>query len=166
MSGTFDVVAVLVVLLLAGAANTAPLIAARLLGARLSWPLDGGIHLRDGRPLLGKSKTVRGVLVGVALPGALAPALGQPVEAGLAIGAAAMAGDLLSSFVKRRLGLLPSSQALGLDQIPESLLPAWIARGWLELSLIEITTIVVAFFVAELALSKLLYRLKLRDTPY
>lgn len=162
----FDVAAMLVVLLLAGAANTAPLIAARLLGTRLAWPLDGGVRMRDGRPLLGKSKTLRGALVGVALPGALAPALGQPIEAGLAIGAAAMAGDLLSSFIKRRLGLAPSSQSLGLDQIPESLLPAWIARGWMTLSLIEIATIVAAFFVAELALSKLLYRLKLRDRPY
>ena len=168
MSGAldFDVAAVLVVLLLAGAANTAPLIAAKLLGARLAWPLDGGVHLRDGRPLLGKSKTVRGVLAGVVLPGALAPALGQPVEAGFAIGVAAMAGDLLSSFIKRRLRLPPSSQALGLDQIPESLLPAWVARSWLALSIIEIATIVAAFFVAELVLSKLLYRLKLRDKPY
>jgi CDP-diglyceride synthetase len=162
----FDVAAVLVVLLLAGAANTAPLIAAKLLGARLAWPLDGGVHLRDGRPLLGKSKTVRGVLAGVALPAALAPAFGQPVAAGLAIGAAAMAGDLLSSFIKRRLGLPPSSQALGLDQIPEALLPAWIARGWIALSMVEIAAIVAVFFVAELALSKLLYRLKLRDKPY
>jgi len=156
----------LVVLLLAGAANTAPLIAAKLLGTRLAWPLDGGVRLRDGRPLLGKSKSLRGVLVGIVFPGALAPAFGQPVEAGLAIGAAAMAGDLLSSFIKRRLGLSPSSQALGLDQIPESLLPAWIARGWIALSTIEIATIVATFFVAELMLSKLLYRLNLRDRPY
>ena len=32
----------------------------------------------------------------------------------------AMVGDLLSSFVKRRLKFQPSSRATGLDQIPES----------------------------------------------
>ena len=31
----------------------------------------------------------------------------------------AMLGDLLSSFWKRRVGLAPSWQAIGLDQIPE-----------------------------------------------
>ena len=38
---------------------------------------------------------------------------------GLLVAATAMAGDLLSSFLKRRLALAPSSQAIGLDQIPE-----------------------------------------------
>jgi CDP-archaeol synthase len=161
-----DFSAMLVVLLLAGAANTAPLIAAKLLGARLAWPVDGGVRLRDGRPLFGASKTLRGILCGIALPALLAPPLGQPVTVGLAIGAAAMAGDLLSSFVKRRMGRVPSSQAMGLDQIPEVLLPTWIARAWFDLSLSEIAIIVAVFFVAELVLSKLLFRLNLRDRPY
>jgi CDP-archaeol synthase len=161
-----DFSAMLDVLLLAGVANTAPLIAAKLFGARLAWPVDGGVQLRDGRPLFGASKTLRGILGGIALPALLAPALGAPVTAGFTIGAAAMAGDLLSSFVKRRMGFVPSSQALGLDQIPEVLLPAWIARGWFDLSVSEIAIIVAVFFIAELVLSKLLFRLNLRDRPY
>jgi hypothetical protein len=35
----------------------------------------------------------------------------------------AMLGDLFSGFVKRRLGMGPSDKALGLDYVPESLLP-------------------------------------------
>jgi hypothetical protein len=37
-------------------------------------------------------------------------------------------GAPLSSFIKRRLALVPSSQAIGLDQIPESLFPLLACR--------------------------------------
>ena len=156
----------LLLLILIGAANTAPLIAKKLLGGRLSAPVDGDARWGDGTPLLGKSKTVRGVVVAVLVPALLAPLLGHPIHQGAVIGAVAMAGDLFSSFCKRRMKLAPSSQALGLDQIPEVLLPALAAREWFELTLLEIALVVMIFFGLELVLSKLLYRLNLRDTPY
>jgi hypothetical protein len=78
----------------------------------------------------------------------------------------AMAGDLLSSFLKRRRGLPPSSQALGLDQIPESLLPQFACIDPLGLTIADIVAGVVIFLVGELLLSRLLFKLKLRDRPY
>ena len=161
-----NVAQVLIVLVLIGAANTAPLIAKKWLGERLAWPVDGHLKFFDGQPLLGHSKTVRGVTVGILLPALLAPLLGHAGLHGAAIGASAMVGDLLSSFVKRRMKLVPSSQALGLDQIPEVLLPAWVARRWFDLSPWDIVALVATFIVLALALSKVLYRLKLRDRPY
>lgn len=53
-------------LLLLAVANNAPIAAKRFLGHRWDFPLDGGIRLRDGRPLLGPSKTLRGVIAAVA----------------------------------------------------------------------------------------------------
>jgi len=61
------------------------------------------------------------------------------------------------SFVKRRLGLAPSSQAVGLDQIPESLLP---------LTALDVAVATTLFFAGELLLSRLLYRWHVRDRPY
>jgi hypothetical protein len=156
----------LLLLLLIGAANTAPLFAKKWLGDRGAWPLDGGVRWFDGGPVFGHSKTVRGLLIGVSLPTLLAIAMQHPAWHGAVIGLAAMIGDLFSSFCKRRLRLQPSSQAWGLDQIPEVLLPAWIARPWFDLSAVDVAVIVVVFFVLEVLLSKLLYRLKLRDRPY
>jgi CDP-2,3-bis-(O-geranylgeranyl)-sn-glycerol synthase len=78
----------------------------------------------------------------------------------------AMAGDLFSSFVKRRLNLPPSSQALGLDQIPESLLPMLACRDALSLTAADIVVGVAIFFVGELVLSRLLFNAHLRDEPY
>ncbi len=69
-------------LLLFAAANTAPLVAKRLLQQRWSWPLDGGLRFIDGRPLLGPPKTVRGVLSALLLCVLAAPALGLAPGAG------------------------------------------------------------------------------------
>jgi CDP-2,3-bis-(O-geranylgeranyl)-sn-glycerol synthase len=153
-------------LLLLAVANSAPIAARRVLGGRWGWPLDAGLRFIDGRPLLGPSKTVRGVAVAIAACMLCAPALGYPIAAGALIGAGAMAGDALSSFVKRRLGIQPSGHAFGLDQIPESLLPLLAVQGMLNLSLLQVATITSAFVLLEIPLARLAYFLGLRERPY
>jgi len=153
-------------LLLLTLANGAPVIAKKILGERVTWPLDGGASFIDGRPLLGRSKTIRGVLLAVLAAAVAAPILDIGWRIGLVIGAGAMAGDLFSSFIKRRLARSPSSRALGLDQVPESLFPLLAAAGTLRLGVGDILAAVVLFLVGELVLSRWLYRLRLRDRPY
>ena len=97
---------------------------------------------------------------------AAAPLLGLSLGVGATVAAAAMAGDLFSSFTKRRLNFPSSSQALGLDQIPESLLPMLACANALSLTATDIVLGVAIFFVGELILSRLLYWLRLRDRPY
>jgi CDP-diglyceride synthetase len=147
-------------------ANAGPVLAKKLLGARLARPLDGGAVWSDGRPLFGASKTLRGLAAALMLPAGAAPLLGLPAWLGPLTGCAAMAGDLASSFTKRRLGRPPSSQALGLDQVPESLLPLLALQPALGLSAGDILLGVATFFVGEVLLSRLLFRLHLRDRPY
>lgn len=147
-------------------ANGSPVIAKKFLGSRLALPLDAGVLFLDGRPLLGPSKTVRGVLISVAATAALAPLLGVDPATGALVAAFAMLGDLLSSFTKRRLGLVSSAQAIGLDQIPESLLPLLACRDALSLTYADIAVCTGIFLVGELALSRVLYALHVRDQPY
>lgn len=153
-------------LVLVGAANTAPLLLKKLLGERFAWPLDGGLRFFDGEPLFGRSKTIRGMVIGILAPALIAPLVGHRWQHGAIMGAAAMAGDLLSSFSKRRLKRPPSSQALGLDQIPEVLLPLWVGRVWFDLSYVDIAVVLLLFVVLQLALSRLFFRLGLREEPY
>jgi hypothetical protein len=153
-------------LVLLALANGAPIIAARIFGGTFSRPLDGNTKFVDGRPLLGASKTVRGIIVSLLVTTLAAPLLGLAFHIGLLIGATAMAGDLFSSFLKRRLGLSPSSRAIGLDQIPESLFPLLACYSALTLSVIDIAAGCAIFFVGELLLSRLFFRLRLRDRPY
>lgn len=153
-------------LCLLGVANGAPVLAKRVLGDRWNAPLDAGVRLGDGRPLLGPAKTYRGVGVAVLATALAAPLLGIPLAVGAVIGAAAMAGDALSSFAKRRLGAPPSGRATGLDQIPEALLPLLAVRSALDLSAGQIFGVVAAFFVLEQPVARLLHRLGIRDRPY
>jgi len=147
-------------------ANGSPIIATRIFGRTFSRPLDGNAKFVDGRPLLGASKTIRGIIVALLVTALAAPLLGLEFHIGLLIGATAMAGDLFSSFLKRRLGLPPSSRAIGLDQIPESLFPLLACHSALSLSVTDIAAGCAIFFVGELLLSRLFFRLRLRDRPY
>jgi hypothetical protein len=72
---------------------------------------------------------IRGVVLGVLAAVAGAPLIGLGPEVGVLVGSLAMAGDLVSSFVKRRMDLPPSSRPRGLDQVPESLLPLLVCRN-------------------------------------
>jgi hypothetical protein len=146
-------------------ANGAPVIAKKILGSRFAYPLDAGLMLGQ-QPLLGSSKTIRGVLVSIFFTTASAPVVGLHPKIGALVAGAAMAGDLFSSFVKRRLDLQPSSHALGLDQVPESLIPLLACRAVLSLTVTDIALAVGIFFVGELLLSRLLYKAHLRDRPY
>lgn len=153
-------------LLLLVIANGAPVLGKKLFGTAFSHPLDGGIRLPDGHPLFGPSKTLRGVLLSLAATILAAPALGFHWNDGALIALLAMLGDLVSSFVKRRLGRFPSSMAPGLDQIPESLLPALAFKSRLGLTAWDIAGVVFAFILLELLLSRVLFGMRLRDRPY
>ncbi len=147
-------------------ANGAPIIARHLFGDCCTWPIDGGLKLPSGSPLLGPSKTLRGLLAAVALSGAVAPLMGLDWHWGALIGALAMLGDLTASFIKRRLGFAPSSQAVGLDQIPESLVPLLIIAPYFDLKLWSIFIIVLAFSLVVPLLSRLFFVLGIRRRPY
>ncbi len=153
-------------LLLIIVANGAPILGAALFGNRAAWPVDGGRLWYDGRPVLGPSKTWRGVLLAVSATTVMAALLGLSLQVGLNVGAFAVLGDCLSSFSKRRLNLVHSSMALGLDQIPESLLPLLAVRLQFDLSAFEICETITAFIILELLLSRILYRLHIRNRPY
>lgn len=153
-------------LLLALVANGTPVIASFLLKSLCAWSLDGGRKAWDGAPWLGRSKTFRGVFLSLLVTTVTAMLIDLPWVVGLQFAALAMVGDLLSSFCKRRLGMESSSKAHGLDQVPESLLPLWASQTALGLEWQDVLLLVALFWVLELLLSQLLYRLHIRDRPY
>ncbi len=92
-------------------------------------PIDFGKSFFDGRPLLGKGKTLKGTFSGIALAflavlaiSAVFPQTEAVLGASylyygtlLAIGA--VAGDFAGSFIKRRLGIERGKSVLILDQL-------------------------------------------------
>lgn len=157
---------ILKLLLLLVVANGAPIVARNIFGRHFAFPVDAYVSLADGQRLFGPTKTIRGILLSVFATLVCASLLGLGWHIGLIIGSATMLGDLFSSFIKRRLKKPPASMALGLDQIPESLFPMLACKHLLSLSILDIVLAVVAFFVVELLLSRILYKLHIRDKPY
>lgn len=153
-------------LLLLLTANGAPIIASNLFKDRGAWQVDGGRRFVDRQPIFGKSKTWRGIAASVVSCTVVALLLGLPALVGVLFGAFAMGGDLLSSFVKRRLNVPPSGRMTGLDQLPEALLPLILLQQPLALEAVELVAAVAIFFFLEVGLSRWLYRWHIRERPY
>ena len=104
--------------------------------------IDGGRAWRDGRPLLGKGKTWRGLIMGIVcgtLTGAaMALAIAPDMPAGIIyyavfafmLSAGALLGDIAKSFIKRRMGLKRGAMLPILDQI-DFVLGAYLFTFWL-----------------------------------
>jgi hypothetical protein len=160
------ILVILKVLFLLTLANGTPVIAKDILGDRCAFPIDGGANFIDRRPLLGSSKTFRGIFLSILVTSAVAPIVRMEWKTGAVVAGMAMAGDLLSSFLKRRLNLPAGGRATGLDQVLESLFPLLACRSLLMLTALDIVAGVALFFVGELLLSRLFYHVHLRDHPY
>lgn len=153
-------------LLLIIIANGAPVFVSYVCGSCCAWPVDFGKLLFDGQPVLGKSKTWRGLLAAMTVTPVCAWLLGHSPETGGLIAVFSMLGDLLSSFIKRRMKISPSSMSLFLDQVPEALLPAVVVMNVFYLDIVSVVLLVSLFVVAELLLSRILYKWGVRQRPY
>lgn len=146
---------VAILLLLVIIANAAPVVISLMLGQRWNAALDGGLRFPDQRPVLGPSKTIRGLLASLLATALMAFLLGFSAVVGAGFASLAMLGDICSSFIKRRLGIASSRSVPLLDQLPESLLPLWIMQPIVGGTAAEILTTVVLFTLADLVLSRL-----------
>ena len=149
----------LALFILLSLANAAPYLVALAMGPMLAHPLDGGRRWRDGRPLFGATKTWRGLCAALILTPPAAVLLGRGWSTGLIIASAAMAGDLLVSFMKRRRGLPSSASVPVLDQVVETLLPALLVRADMGVTWSGLLIAVSVFTVADLMVTPLLKRL-------
>ncbi|ACK50813.1 protein of unknown function DUF46 [Methylocella silvestris BL2] len=153
-------------LILVFVANGAPILARWAFGLWGNAPLDFHARFADGARLLGSSKTFRGVIASLIATTLVAPLIGVDWRVGALAAAAAMAGDILSSFIKRRLQLPAQGMAPGIDQAPESLLPLIVCKSALGLSLTDVLIATLIFWIGGLLLSRALFTLKIRERPY
>jgi CDP-2,3-bis-(O-geranylgeranyl)-sn-glycerol synthase len=140
-------------------------------------PIDGGRTFIDGRPVLGKGKTVRGFFVGVFF--AITVAVVQsflhytfnPVAFGLLMGTGAMLGDLVKSFFKRRLNVQSGRPFPPFDQLDfiagalamYYILGPYVLNDFYQLSWQALLVIVVLTPLAHLSLNVIGYKLGLKD---
>lgn len=139
-------------------ANGMPVLVRLVLPQHLGVPLDGNRLAPDGNPWLGSSKTWVGVVSAVVGTSVAAQLLGYGWLLGSGFAALAMLGDLISSFIKRRLGLRSGREVPVLDQLPETLLPLVFYVGSLGLGWRQLLILVIIFFVLDLLSMRILDR--------
>ena len=149
--------------------NLLPPLASLLLNDRGNWPLDGNLRLADGQPLFGPHKTLRGVLATLIGGSLVFTLLGVPWPVA-ALGALCLSGgDLLSSFIKRRLHQPSGTAHFGLDQAFEALFPALYLSPHLGLPLWQGALVALAFIplahLGALFWKEMLYRPAMHDYP-
>lgn len=147
-------------------ANGAPILIRWLLNDDFKLAVDFGQKLPDKNRLFGSSKTWRGIFAALFATTVAAWLFGLSASTGMLVACYAILGDLFSSFIKRRLSMKPSSQAPLLDQVPESLLPAFMLKNTFNLDIPAILLLVLIFIIIELFLSHILYKYGVRNKPY
>lgn len=146
-------------------ANGAPILARMLFNNHLNTAVDFGTKMADGNSIFGTSKTWRGVFATLLISPIAVLTFGYTAEIGILIAIGIISGDLFSSFVKRRLGMAPSSKAPLLDQIPESLIPALMMMHIFNLSLLSVLFLVFAFTVIDMIITYFLYHWRILRKP-
>ena len=128
-------------------------------------PVDGGKLWSDGKPILGKNKTIRGCLSGI-LAGAIIGAIQGNLIGGLAQGTGAILGDLISSFMKRRNDYTPGSSMPIVDQLDFITLAVILSYPFQATDLVSVLIIMVITVPIHYATNYVAWLLKLKKNPW
>ena len=145
--------------------NTTPIFVKKL--KFLDQPVDFGFKIK-GKRLFGQNKTWRGLFFG-SLAGiftGLCQARG--IRVGFVLGLGALLGDLLGSFIKRRLNMAPGEPHVLLDQTPYVLVPMVIYACFWPFPLTFAQSLFLVLFSLWLhrASNILYFKIGLKEVPY
>ena len=136
-------------------------------------PLDGGRRLGDGRRIFGDGKTVRGFVAGLvagiiigALQGVVKGSFSHYLSLGFLLALGALLGDLMGSFIKRRLGIERGGALPGLDQLGFVIIALLLASPVEVPSWQVIAAILLITPALHLATNFIGYKLGLKSRPY
>jgi len=141
-------------------------------------PIDLEKKFFDGKPIFGSHKTYRGFISGLLIgtfvgwfQETIAPLAGLPkgsVFSGFVISLGALIGDLVGSFVKRRLNLKPGAMLPVVDQLDFVLFALLFASliSPLPISVTGMIAIIILTGPIHLLVNVLAYLLRLKDTPW
>ncbi len=139
-------------------------------------PIDGGKTFRDGKPLFGPHKTVRGFVSGLIIgtfvgwvQEAYGLSVGLPqgsVVLGFVLSLGALTGDLLGSFIKRRLNLKSGAHLPVSDQLDFVLMALVFSLLIQPPTLMYALIIIVLTAPIHLMVNVMAYLLRLKKTPW
>ena len=149
--------------------NSAPVFFGKLFPS-LTKPIDGGRKAKDGNRLLGDGKTWLGLvasLIGGALGGWIASFWGVgTIISGMLIGFAAVIGDSIGSFTKRRLKMKRGDNAGLLDQMDFIIAGLIVASFFQNFTWVQIAFILLSTPLIHRVANIIGYKLKLKSVPW
>jgi len=139
-------------------------------------PIDGGKKFLDGKPIFGPHKTIRGFASGLIIGtfvGWVQEAYGLSVGLpqgnmilGFALSLGALMGDLLGSFIKRRMNLEPGKHLPLSDQLDFVLTALLFSLPIKPPSIMDALIIVVLTVPIHFLVNIMAYILRLKKTPW
>ena len=161
-------------------ANMAPVIVKKI--DLLAFPVDFNKKI-DGKPILGKNKTYRGIIFGIVFAIFIAylqfslyriPFFNQIsfvdyqnwLLFGLLMGAGALTGDLVKSFFKRRLNINPGMKFVPFDQTDFVAGALIFIMPIFDLTLRIFITSLLLSFVLHITVNHLAFYLKIRNEKW
>ncbi len=118
-----------------------------IFGNRWNTPLDFRKTFIDDKPILGSHKTIRGFCGAILIGTISSPLLGWSYSNGFIVVLLSMVGDILTSFIKRRLNKPEGTVMAGLDQLFEGLFPILFVHRTYDLSLLTSALCLILFSI-------------------
>ncbi|RLF20574.1 MAG: CDP-2,3-bis-(O-geranylgeranyl)-sn-glycerol synthase [Thermoprotei archaeon] len=152
------------------AANGAPVVLSKFIKGR---PIDRGKLFIDGKRILGDGKTVEGFLVGI-LVGILVGVIQRSpfgdkgaLMRSIPLSFGAMLGDLIGSFIKRRLGIPRGAPAPLLDQLDFLLFALLLSHlSGFSLGADLVLVLLLLTPILHILTNRLAYLMKLKSVPW
>ncbi len=143
--------------------NMSPLLVTRLIGG--GRPLDMGINFVDGKRLFGDNKTVEGTF-SIIIVGSILGLIYDLKFIGFIQALGVAVGDIVGSFMKRRLCIEPGGSLPFIDQELFMILAILLSNPFLKLSLRQIAFILAITPVLHLVSNAVAFLIGLKEVPY
>ena len=128
-------------------------------------PVDGGEPWVDGKPMLGKNKTIRGCIAGI-LMGSMVGVIQGNIIGGFLQATGAILGDLISSFLKRRYDYKPGSSMPIVDQLDFITLAVILSYPFQATNLLSVAIIMIITLPIHHGTNYVAWLLKLKKNPW
>ena len=153
------IIATIILFLPAYIANSTPVV----LGGGPA--IDGGRLWSDGKPILGTNKTIRGCVTGI-LAGSIVGFVQGNLVGGFAQATGAILGDLISSFMKRRIDYVPGSSMPFVDQLDFITLAVVLSYPFQATNLLSVVIIMIITVPIHYISNYVAWLLKLKKNPW
>lgn len=133
----------------------------------LNYPVDFEATLNNKR-IFGSHKTYRGLFFGILSASLLSLIQGNGLIVGLILGSGTLFGDLVGSFIKRRINLKPGGKNLLVDELPGSFFALVFAFlfGVLTINLYQCLFLLIIGLPIHILANKTWHKIGLKEVPW